>query len=246
MGYIAKYYDKKLLTEKVWHKSSMIKYTEMVEDPDENYGDLTVVFNNGSTYRYKGVSLSDYVYMVAGGLDASNGKTFNRVIKERGYEYEKVAPLSQEYINRGLQEYYDMVERAKTTYFISGPEDFTEDEFDRFIIDRLLHVIDEEGKENTYFMIADSEKFANRVLSYLIDIQEVEPSHITVYALRNAEIKTAGWNTEVLDMEESEEEMDISMTNYSNYDIAILRDWNTVLTREAKNILRRYIYSLYD
>ena len=242
MGYLAKYYDKKLLTEKVWHNSSMIKYTEMTEDPEENYGDLTVVFNNGATYKYKKVSLGDYVYMVAGGLDASNGKTFNKVIKERGYEYEKIEPLSQEYINRGLQEYYDMLERRKVTYFISGPEDFTDEEFD-LITQKLVTLIDDEDKEDIFFVMADSERFANRVLSYLIDIQEIAPDHITVYALKDTECKCTFWNTKVIDTWDSVDEMDQNLTYYSNYDIAILRNWETEITRESKNILRRYIYS---
>ena len=242
MGYIAKYYNEKTLTEKVWHNSSMIKYTEMTEDPNENYGDLTVVFNNGSTYKYKRVSLEDYVYMVSGGLDASNGKTFNKVIKERGYEYNKLEPLSSEYISRGLQEYYDMMEHRKVTYFISGPEDFTEEEFDSQIVQRILNVVDEEEKENIYFVIADSEKFGNAVISYLVDIEEVAPDHITVYTLKDAKCKCGSWNTKVLDIWDSLDEMDQKLTYYSNYDIAILRNWETEITRESKNILRRYTY----
>ena len=243
MGYIAKYYDKQTLTEKVWHNSSMLKYTEMVEDPNENYGDLTVVFNNGSTYKYKKVSLGDYVIMVGGGLTGSNGKTFNKVIKERGYEYNKLEPLSSEYINKGLQEYYDMMERRKVTYFISGPEAFTEEEFDYQIVQRLLNAIDEEEKENIYFVIADSEKFGNRVLSYLIDIEEIAPDHITVYTLKDTECKCGCWNTKVMDAWDTLDEMDEKLTYNSNYDIAILRNWETEITRETKNILRRYIYS---
>ena len=131
MSYAGKYYDKKTLTEKVWHNSSMLKYTEMVEDPNENYGDLTVVFNNGSTYKYKNVSLADYVVMVGGGLDGSNGKAFNQFVKKGGYEYEKIAPLSQEYIDRGFQELLEREKAKEVTYFISGHRNITEDEFER-------------------------------------------------------------------------------------------------------------------
>ena len=81
MAYKAKVYDEKTRTQKVWLNSSMLKYMEMVEDPEENYGDLTVVFNNGSTYRYKKVALGDYVFMVGGGIDGSNGKAFNQFVK---------------------------------------------------------------------------------------------------------------------------------------------------------------------
>ena len=242
MGYKAKYYDKGTLTEKVWHNSSMIKYTEMVEDPDENFGDLTVVFNNGATYRYKDVSLADYVLLASGGIDASNGKTFNKVIKEHGYEYEKIDPLSQEYIDSELQKYYDMLEQMKVTYFISGPEDFTEDEFD-YMVQRLIGLADEEDKSNIYFVLADSDRFANRTIAYLIDIMEVSPDHITVYSLKGQDYCSGAWEVKRLDFWESVDEMDQNLTRYSNYDIAIIHNWDTKITRESKNILRRYIYS---
>ena len=240
MAYKAKYYDKKTLTEKVWHNSSMIKYTEMVEDPNENVGELTVVFNNGSTYKYKDVSLADYVLLVAGGIDASNGKTFNKVIKEHGYEYVKLAqPLTEEYMNQGLRDYYDMMGRTEVTYFVSGPEDFTENEFDT-VAQKLGEAVD--NSDEVYFILADGERFANRVISYLVDILKVKPENITVYTLRDTECACASWNTNVLDAWDSLDEMDQNLTYYSKYDIAVIHNWDTEITRESKNILRRYMY----
>lgn len=242
MAYIAKYYDKKTKTEKVWHNSSMIKYTEMTEDPNENVGDLTVVFNNGSTYKYKDVLFSDYVLLVSGGIDASNGKTFNQVIKAHGYQYNKLeTPLTQEYINEGLESYRKMQDRRRTTYFISGPEDFTEDEFDAFVIQRLLSAIDCSGDEHVSFVLADSQKFANAVVDYLIDTMEVDSGNITIYKLSGSDTQVMR-DTEVNDSCDSEDEMDETMTYWSQYDISIVRDWETKITRESKNILRRFIY----
>lgn len=242
MAYKAKYYDKKTLTERVWHNSSMIKYTEMTEDPDENFGELTVVFNNGATYKYKDVALSDYVLMVGGGLDASNGKTFNKVIKERGYAYERVEPLSQEYIDQGFEEYRRKLERRGVTYFVSGPDDFTEQEFD-VIAQKLTAAVDEAGIDDTLFVLANSAKFGKRVQEYLIDVLGINPGNITLYKIRDCENYFFYNGVNINDDAESETEMDENMTYWSEHDITILRNWDTELTRESKNILRRYIYS---
>ena len=245
MGYRAKYYDKKTKTEKAWHNSSMIKYTEMVEDPNENWGTLTVVFNNGSTYRYKKVSLSDYVYTVAGGIDASNGKTFNKMIKERGYEYEKIEPLTQEYIDRGLEELENKQEAKYYTWFVSGPEDFTDEEFDVWIAEKLINAINEtqgDGNNEARFILQDTPKFGKQVQDYLIDVLGVEPENITICKLNGTDTSYSKDGVRVYDGCETEEELDEYMTTWSAFDIDIIRNWGTELTRQSKNILRRYIY----
>ena len=238
MGYIAKYYDKKLLTEKVWHNSSMIKYTEMVEDPDENFGDLTVVFNNGATYRYKGVSLGDYVYMVAGGMDASNGKTFNRVIKERGYEYERIAPLSQEYIDRGYQEVLDRERIKEITYFISGHRGITEDEFERNYKTSLEDVVN--NVQDCRFVVGDCNGVDIMAQNYLVDVLGVEPDRITVYHMLDAPRNINPKIANTVGGFESDRERDAAMTDASSDDIAFVRD-NTKISGTAENILRRHM-----
>ena len=85
---LKKIYDEKTKTQKVWYDSTMIVYTEMVEDECENKGDLYVTFKNGSTYVYRDVAFEDYILFIAGGTDASQGKTLNKVIKSK-YEFEK-------------------------------------------------------------------------------------------------------------------------------------------------------------
>jgi len=240
MAYKAKYYDKKTKTEKVWHESSMIKYTEMVEDPDDNFGELTVVFNNGATYRYQGVSLADYVLLAAGGIDSSNGKTFNKVIKEHGYAYEKIEPMSQDYIDEGLK--WVVMKQAEkfNTCFIFGPEDFTEMEFDHFAATRLTGALND--ILGAKFIIRDSLKFGNRVVDYLVDVLNVSPKDITIYKLADCESCIYNMDIERNDEFETDEEMDQNMTLRSNYDLGIVHNWETEVTRESKNILRRYIY----
>ena len=238
MGYAAKYYDKKTLTEKVWHNSSMLKYTEMVEDPKENYGDLTVVFNNGSTYKYKKVSLGDYVIMVAGGMDGSNGKTFNQVVKKRGYEYEKIDPISQEYIDRGFQEVKEMEKAKEVTYFISGHRDITEDEFERNYKIALEAVVN--NVPDCKFVVGDCQGADIMAQNYLIDVLGVDPDRITVYHVGD---KARNLNPEIRNIMcgfEDDREKDAAMTYASSDDIAFVRD-NTRISGTAENILRRHM-----
>lgn len=98
-----KYYDEKEKTEHIWIESSSILYTKMVEDSNENKGDLYVTFKTGVTYCYKDVAFEDYVLFIGGGTDFSQGKTLNKIIKPK-YEFEKLekGPTMQE-INEQLE-----------------------------------------------------------------------------------------------------------------------------------------------
>jgi hypothetical protein len=238
MSYLGKYYDKKTLTEKVWHNSSMLKYTEMVEDPEENYGDLTVVFNNGSTYKYKKVSLADYVVMVGGGLYGSNGKAFNQVVKKRGYEYEKIAPLSQEYIDRGFQELVDREKAKEVTYFISGHRDITEDEFERNYKLALEEIVN--NVPDCRFVVGDCQGADVMAQDYLIDVLGVDPERITVYHIGDAARNLNPKICNIMQGFETDREKDAAMTAASSDDIAFVRD-NTKISGTAENILRRHM-----
>ena len=81
-------YNQDTLTDEVWYDSSMIKYSKMVESPTENIGTLSIMFNNGTTYIYEDVLISDYVLVKAGGTDSSNGKALNKIIRGK-YKYSK-------------------------------------------------------------------------------------------------------------------------------------------------------------
>jgi len=99
-----KYYNENEKTEYTWIDSSSIYFTKMVENPNENKGDLYVTFKTGQTYLYKDVKFEDYVIFIAGGTDFSQGKTLNKIIKPK-YEFEKLknGPTIQE-INEQLEE----------------------------------------------------------------------------------------------------------------------------------------------
>ena len=238
MGYKAKYYDKKTLTEKVWHNSSMLKYSEMVEDPDENWGDLTVVFNNGSTYRYKRVPLSEYVFMVSGGMNGSNGKTFNQLVKAGGYEYEKIQPLSQEYIDGELEKVIEIGRIKTVTYFISGHRDITEDEFERNYKPVLEAIVND--VPDCRFVVGDYYGADIMAQNYLVDVLDVEPERITVYHMFEAPRNINPKITNTVGGFGSDRERDEAMTAASSNDIAFVRN-NTMISGTAENILRRHL-----
>lgn len=238
MAYKAKFYDKKTLTEKVWHNSSMLKYTEMTEDPNENYGTLTVVFNNGSTYVYKKVSLADYVLMVGGGMDGSNGKTFNQLVKKGGYEYEKVSPLSQEYIDRGFRELIEKENEKRVTYFISGHRDITEDEFERNYKVALEAILSE--VPDCRFVVGDYYGADIMAQNYLVDVLGIDPDRITVYHMLEAPRNINPKIKNVVGGFEDDRERDAAMTAASCDDIAFVR-YNTKTSGTAENILRRHL-----
>ena len=96
---LKKIYDEKAKTEKAWFDSTMFYYTEAVEYDDRNCVDLYVTFKNGATYKYKEVALSDYVLLIAGGTDASQGKTLNKLIESK-YEFERVGDKSIELLKK--------------------------------------------------------------------------------------------------------------------------------------------------
>jgi len=73
-------------TDKTWYQSSNIKYSECI-DHDNDLKTLKVVFNNGTQYEYKNVSVQDYLFF----RDSdSQGKALNQYIKGKNYEYEKL------------------------------------------------------------------------------------------------------------------------------------------------------------
>jgi len=84
-----------------WYDSSNIVYSECVDNENE-LKTLRIVFSNGSMYEYKNVHVMDYLVFRE---DASQGKALNRLIKEKGYEYQKIdSPNIDE-----LNEKYDFI-----------------------------------------------------------------------------------------------------------------------------------------
>lgn len=94
-------YDENAGIDKVWYKSSNIIYSECIDNKND-YKTLRVVFKNGQSYTYKKVDVNDYVMFVHGGLDGSNGKALNKLIKPK-YEFEKTEIYNVEDLNKELE-----------------------------------------------------------------------------------------------------------------------------------------------
>lgn len=97
MSKIWSYYNNNL--DKAWFDSSNVKYCECV-DKESDLKTLRVVFNNGSKYEYKDVSVQDYLLFRE---DASQGKAMNKYIKAKKYEYERLEDADMDSINKELE-----------------------------------------------------------------------------------------------------------------------------------------------
>lgn len=239
---LKKIYDEETKTQKIWYDSSMIYYTEMVESETENKGNLFVVFKNGQKYVYKDVRFEDYLVFINGGTDASQGKTLNKVIKNK-YDYEKIGDADMEALNAEFEKSIEDENDIANTYFISGHRDITEEEFElnyKLAIDYALY-----ENPDAKFVVGDYYGVDIMAQNYLIDSLLLDPSRVTVYHMfesprnKNEKItKTKGGFT-------SDEERDAAMTNASSKDIAFVRD-NTKISGTGSNILRRYLLKTFS
>jgi hypothetical protein len=239
---IKKIYDENTRTQKVWYDSSMIYYTEMVEDPNENKGNLFVTFKNGTTYKYKDVRFEDYVLFVGGGTDASQGKTLNKVIKNK-YEFEKIGEADMEAIANELKKQEENVIDVNNTYFISGHRNITEDEFE-FIYQPAINAALYEN-ENAKFVVGDCVGVDIMAQNYLVDILGIDPKRITVFHMFESPRNINPKITSTKGGFKSDEERDAAMTASSFKDIAFVRDY-TKISGTGQNILRRHKLSSFS
>ena len=98
-----RYYDPEERIDRIWYDSSNLLYSEC-DDKADDYKDLRITFKNGQTYLYKKVDVNDYVLFAHGGLDASNGKAFWKIIRPK-YEAEKLEPKTEKEILELLEVY---------------------------------------------------------------------------------------------------------------------------------------------
>lgn len=239
---LKKIYDEETKTQKIWYDSSMIYYTEMVENESENCGNLFVVFKNGQKYVYKDVRFEDYVVFINGGTDASQGKTLNKVIKNK-YDYEKIGEADMDALKLEFEKEKEDEFDVLHTYFISGHRNITEDEFEINYKPSIEFALYEDP--NAKFVVGDYYGVDIMAQNYLVDVLGVDPNKITVYHMfdsprnKNEKIKnTKGGFT-------SDEERDAAMTNASSKDIAFVRD-NTKISGTGSNILRRYLLKTFS
>lgn len=237
---LKKIYDEKTKTQRVWYDSTMIAYTEMVEDENENKGDLYVTFKNGSTYVYKDVTFEDYILFIGGGTDASQGKTLNKVIKSK-YEFEKgeVKNVQDLFDEMKFIEEQEMSQDINIThtYRIIGEDNLTDNdiEFKYYpAINQAMFL-----HEDARFILGDGLGFDKKIQDYLLDIIGVNPEIVEIYHIGENPVYA---NPKVINLRgnfNSKETLDIEMMNYSAKDIAFIKSLEEV-TETSKNILRRY------
>lgn len=239
MSILKKLYDENTHTQKIWYKSTMIVYSEMVEDPEKNTGNLFVTFNNGIEYVYKDVDLADYVVFAAGGTEMSQGKALNKIIKSK-YSCEKVGPKSLDLLWRELAK-IENAERQKSdekthTWFISGHRNLTSEEFECVYIPAIDELI--ENDENVHFIVGDCEGCDIMAQNYLVDVKKFDPDRISVYIVEKSPKYVNPLIHNIISGFKDDVEKDCAMTENSIGDIAFVRDWK-IISGTAENILRR-------
>ena len=105
-----RYYDKEEKVDRIWYSSSNILYSEC-DDKLDDFKELRITFKNGDTYVYKKVDVNDYVLFAHGGIDASNGKAFWKIIRPK-YEAEKIGKKTLEEVAE-LMEFYKEKKRKE-------------------------------------------------------------------------------------------------------------------------------------
>ena len=233
---LKKIYLEKEKLQKVWYDSSMILYTEMKEDENENKGDLTVTFKNGATYTYLDVSFEDYMVFIGGGTDASQGKTLNKVIKNK-YEFKRIEDKNVELIMEELNKKEEENNDKLNTYFISGHRNLTENEFEFYYIPYINYILSE--NPNAKFIIGDCKGCDIMAQNYLVSIIN-DINNITVYCTGETPKYINEHIIHVKNGFTDDREKDAEMTKNSFKDIAFVRD-STQLTGTAENILRRFL-----
>lgn len=233
------FYNENTRTDKAWFDSSNIVYSEFVEDPNKNEGDLYVTFKNGATYKYKNVQITpDYVMFKHGGLEGSHGKALNAHIKPK-YEFEKVDNRDVDKLLEERMEYAvaHAIEVKNKTYFISGHRNITEEEFITYktAIQNILN-----KTPDAFFVVGDYEGVDIMAQNYLIDELGINPNQVTVYHMfETARNINKGVQYTVSGFK-SDEERDAAMTEASGHDIAFVKD-HTKWSGTGQNILRRYL-----
>lgn len=246
---LKKIYDSKNATQEAWYDSSMIFYTKMIESATENSGDLYVTFKNGSVYKYKDVLFEDYLIFINGGTDVSQGKTLNKVIKNK-YDYEKISdPDSmvidklQTRLNEIIAEDTKKAEDVSNTYFISGHRSITELEFEVNYKPAIDYILSQNPIAK--FVLGDFDGVDIMAQNYLLDALGIEPERVTIYHMFEAPRNKNAKVINLIGGFKNDEERDAAMTKASCEDIAFVRD-HTKISGTGSNILRRYLLKICD
>lgn len=181
MAYIKKKYDAKTRTDRVLYESSNVIYSSFIEHPEDNFGDLYVVFKEGKQYKYENVSYQDYLMFKHGGLDGSSGKALNSFIIKK-YKAEKIEDAD---VSKLIEE-INTPDDAETTYFLHGDKQFEEEVFEKYYIPTLTYVLESVPDAKFVFFVDDNE-YVERSIKYLYDVG-VGKDRIKGYILESMDV----------------------------------------------------------
>lgn len=240
---LKKVYDEKGKIQKVWYDSTMIFYTEMREDHNNNYGDLYVVFKNNTAYRYDKVSFQDYLLLLGGGTDASQGKTLNKIIKGK-YDYSKVPDFkSVEELQKELNETNMTEKNYDKVFFVFGEENLTPAEFEVNYVPYLYYVIHE--IPDSTFIVGDHKGTDILTQNFLLDVAKISDDRLTVCHCGKMPNEINPFVTNIKDGFETQEQADEYMRKHSKNIVAFVRDVDNPTDRVCKNILHTHILKTF-
>ena len=234
---IDKFYDEKTRTQKVWYDSTMLYYSEMVEDEYDNIGELYITFKNGTKYVYHKVKFEDYITLLSGGSDLSQGKTLNKVIKGK-YDYEKCGESDMEKIKQELLEVQESKKVKKTTVFVCGSEDVTQNDFENHYYPAIMSCFD--NVENVHFIVCGESELDKLAQDLIVGLSNNNGENVTVYCVGDKPKYLNEKITDVISGFDNKEDMNNEMMKNSSHLIAFVKSTDK-LDMTAKNILSQYL-----
>lgn len=132
--------------DKAWFDSSNVVYGECDESNDQ-FKTVRIVFNNGSTYQYEKVLVSDWVSFKHA---ESQGKALNLYFKKGGYKYERIEDADLDKLDKEFES------KSKYNYILK-----VDDENNKLLL------IDNKLEEEKYSMDYPGEEITNSIKEML-------------------------------------------------------------------------------
>lgn len=76
---------------------------------------MRITYRNGYVYEYYDVDVNDYIFFLYGGLDGSNGRTLNNILRKKLYLYQMIGKVPIEKVNEEFEKEKErqMLEKKK-------------------------------------------------------------------------------------------------------------------------------------
>ena len=242
MAAIKQFYDISKKTDSVLYESSNVIFTRFVEDPDENKGDLFVVFKEGKQYKYEGVEYNDYLMFKHGCVEGSSGKSLNSYIIKK-YAAEKIEDANMDELLKEVNRADD----KEHTYFIHGDYGFSDEIFETYYVPTFEYILELDPDARFIFSMNDNSGYVHRSLKYLTEVNNIDASRLTGYSLTRMDYDSRlyEYTKDVVNVDgESTIDLYNVMIDNSVKDIAYVTEENLkeiyIKSHSAYSILSRY------